>query len=460
MAGSWKSLARNPTFNASTMLLLTDASVLCHDAGADAGGTPHWWRLFPDSNGDYSNGTWTQAKDGPNAPLFFASAVLRDGTVFVAGGEYNAGNQVDLLAAEIYDPVADDWTTISTPPGWNHVGDAPSCVLSDGRLLLGSIDAPTASIYDPTSRSWSPTGAKEDACDEETFTLLRDGTVLVVDCNNGRNAERYAPASNSWVSAGSTPTSLTQICKDGDPGEIGPAILLYDGRVFAIGASGATAIYSLATGAWSAGPNMRAADGSTLYPMDAPACLLTNGRVLCAGSPGDPCAYPGPTFFFEYDPATNALSLIPSPSNGDRAVYYGRMLLLPTGEVLFSNGSTNMQMYVSDGVPSAAWRPTISSLSVVGGEVLIRGTQFNGLSQAVSYGDDAQMATNYPLCRIAASDGSIYYARTHDHSTMAVATGSMLVSTSASLSGVPSGNAHACIVANGIASASVGFIVP
>jgi hypothetical protein len=37
-------------------------------------------------------------KHGPvDAPLFYASAVLKDGRVFVAGGEYNAGNQVDLL---------------------------------------------------------------------------------------------------------------------------------------------------------------------------------------------------------------------------------------------------------------------------------------------------------------------------------------------------------------------------
>jgi hypothetical protein len=31
MAGSWQPLVKQPTFNASTMLLLTDGAVLCHD---------------------------------------------------------------------------------------------------------------------------------------------------------------------------------------------------------------------------------------------------------------------------------------------------------------------------------------------------------------------------------------------------------------------------------------------
>jgi hypothetical protein len=38
-------------------------------------------------------------QNGPvDAPLYFASAVLSDGRVFVAGGEYNANPNVDILA--------------------------------------------------------------------------------------------------------------------------------------------------------------------------------------------------------------------------------------------------------------------------------------------------------------------------------------------------------------------------
>ena len=84
-----------PVFNASTMLLLTDATVMVHDAGkAAANGTLALpgINFTPDNKGNYLKGTWSALKPGPNSPQFFASAVLRDGRVFVAGGEYNGSN--------------------------------------------------------------------------------------------------------------------------------------------------------------------------------------------------------------------------------------------------------------------------------------------------------------------------------------------------------------------------------
>ena len=64
------------------------------------------WKLTRDINGNYVNGTWSALADGPNAPLYFASAVLRDGRVFVTGGAYNNGVTAELLAAEIYNPLS------------------------------------------------------------------------------------------------------------------------------------------------------------------------------------------------------------------------------------------------------------------------------------------------------------------------------------------------------------------
>jgi len=65
-------------------------------------GSNRWYRLAPSANGSYSAGTWTQLANGPNSPLYFACGVLRDGRVFIAGGEYNGTSaQVELAAAEI-----------------------------------------------------------------------------------------------------------------------------------------------------------------------------------------------------------------------------------------------------------------------------------------------------------------------------------------------------------------------
>jgi Kelch motif len=169
MPSSWKALKNTPSFGVDTMLLLTDGSIMCHEYE-----TSYWHKLVPDVKGNYVNGTWHAItplpanaplpQNGPvDAPLYYASAVLQDGRVFVAGGEYNAGVQVDLLTAEIYDPVADSWAAVSPPPAWTNVGDAPSCVLPDGKVLLGDINSTRTVIFDPISKTWSLGGNKDDS---------------------------------------------------------------------------------------------------------------------------------------------------------------------------------------------------------------------------------------------------------------------------------------------------------
>jgi len=450
------------------MLLLTDGSVFCHEFGS-----PNWHRLKPDASGSYRNGTWDDGgppaplpdnpvippgKRGPvNAPLYFVSAVLRDGSVFTAGGEYNAGNaDSDTLAVQLFDPIANTWTTYPPPNGWNAIGDAPSCVLADGRVLVGYINGNDTAIFDPVSKTWSAGPAKLDSNSEETFTLLPDGSVLTVQCSNIPGAERYVPSTNSWVAAGQTPDPLPQPCP-GLVGEIGPAILLPDGRVFAIGASGNTALYSPAANTWARGPKLTDATGATSYPMDAPAVLLPNGKVLCVGSPADPCQYPGPMTFFEYNPVSNTVSIAAPPQNAPNPAYMARLLLLPTGEVLLSANSQTVEIYTPDGAPQAGWRPVVTACPNVlssGHSYQLSGTQLNGLSQACSYGDDAQMATNYPVVRLQNAAGKVVYLRTFNHSTMAVATGAAVVNTSFAVQ-APSGVWQLSVVVNGIASNSV-----
>jgi hypothetical protein len=427
---------------------------MCQDSG-----TANWWLLTPDSSGSYVGGTWSPLASGPNAPLYFVSAVLKDGRVLVAGGEYDNGSQVDLLAAEIYDPVNNSWSPISTPDGWTHIGDAPSCVLPDGKVLIGSIDDVRTAIYDPSTNQWTAGGNKDDSSSEETWTLLPDETVLCVECTNFPRCEKYVISSNEWVSAGSTPSALPQPCP-GVVGEIGPAVLLPDGRVFAIGASGNTALYSRPAnaslpGSWVAGPILMDVNGKTLFAMDAPACLLPNGNVLCCGSPSPPCEYPPPTAFFEFEPAYNKLELIKSPSNAGTPCYDGRMLLLPTGQVLFANGSNDIEVYSPEGSSNPSWKPQITSIPHIiepKQTYTLQGRQLNGLSQAVSYGDDAQMATNYPLvCLRSITDDRIFYARSFNHSTMGVATGSVIHTTQFNIpSEVPGGTFQLFVIANGI----------
>lgn len=466
MSGTWQTLtAPNPPANAGTMLLLTDGSVLCHDEPNSGGvsGSNRWYRLIPDSSGNYRTGTWQAVANGPNKPLYFACAVLRDGRVFVAGGEYNGTSaQVELLAAEIFDPVANTWTTIGTPAGWTQIGDAPSCVLPDGRLILGNINNKQCAIYDPVANTWTAGPNKDDTrCTEETWVLLPDQTVLCLECDRQPRAEKYVMASNTWVSAGSTPVTLVDTGSD----EIGSALALPDGRVFCIGATNHTALYTpplIASqpGTWAAGPDFpEVVKGQVTGAKDAPACLLPNGRVLCIVAPYSPAAgtWGNPLYLYEYDPAANTLTQVPSPANGAGSPFSSRLMLLPTGEVLHTNGSSTVAIYTPDGAPDPAWKPTITSVPHVlwpGHTYTLKGRQLNGLSQAVIYGDEGAMATNYPIVRLeSTTTGNVVYCRTHDHSTMDIQTGTVIHSTQFTVpTGAALGAYRLRVIANGIAS--------
>src|SRR4051794_25161973 len=122
MSGTWTALVHQPTFAASTMLLLTDGSVMCQQAGG-----VNWYKLKPDASGSYVSGTWSALAPMANTRLYYASAVLKDGRVIVCGGEYsNAGSETNQC--ELYDPVADSWSVVTPPAGWTNMGDAASCL--------------------------------------------------------------------------------------------------------------------------------------------------------------------------------------------------------------------------------------------------------------------------------------------------------------------------------------------
>ena len=285
--------------------------------------------------------------------------------------------------------------------------------------------------------------------------MLPDGSVLTAEVATPPATEKYVPALDAWVSAGQTPqslimTSLNQVTIN----EVGPAILLPNGTLFAIGGTGHTALYTPPAndasqpGSWAAGPDFPADNsGNKLWPiltaLDAPACLLPNGKVLCVAGPthaeGQPPTYwSGPTIFFEYDPATNSLSQLASqPTTNTNDTWTARLLLLPTGDVLYASQQNQLALYMpdpADGQPAQSWKPVITSspAAIVPGQTFtLMGKQLNGLSQAVSYGDDAQMATNYPIVRLTNTvGGAVVYLRTFNFSTLGVATGNTTQSTS------------------------------
>lgn len=141
----------------------------------------------------------------------------------------------------------------------------------------------------------------------------------------------------------------------------------------------------------------------------------------------------------------------------------GMLITLPTGEALVSSGVVEIYS-PTNGVPDPSWAPTVASglSTIVDAHTYpISGTQFNGLSQAQAFGDEIQAPTNYPLVRITnVATGHVFYARTHDHSTMGVATGRASVSTQFDVPpAAEAGVSRLVVVANGIPSQPVCVLV-
>jgi hypothetical protein len=279
--------------------------------------------------------------------------------------------------------------------------------------------------------------------------------VLTVDAIDAPHSEVFNPATKKWTSAGSTKVRLE------DPGsqEVGPLVLRPDGTVFAAGASpagtpGHTAIYNTKTKTWKAGPDFPRVNGVALACDDAPSAVEINGNVIVMTGP--PVFGTG-AVFFEWD--GKKLTKIPGPPDASSdGAYYGHFLELPTGQLLFTDFSNQVEVFTPKGTYKAAWQPKITSAptSVTKGKTyVVKGTQFSGFTNGAAYGDDFQDSTNYALVRITnTASGHVVYARTTNPSSYAVQSGTAAESTNFKVpASIETGASTLEVVTNGIPSA-------
>jgi uncharacterized repeat protein (TIGR03803 family) len=459
-AGSWTPLTHSAPGVISTMLLLSDGTVMGAMGSTNADGSGNQWcRLTPDFQGSYANGNWSTMAPMNNYRLYFASVVLTNGQVFVAGGEYGT----DAGSAELYDPLNDAWTVIPDL-GTTEFEDAISTILSSGDVLIAPVypsPSGTTVIYRTALQMLTNGPALFRGQDqaEASWVKLPDDSILTVD-PYGTNSERYIPSINQWINDTNVPVPLY------DPygSELGAGLLLPGGQAFFLGANGNTALYTpsgnTTPGTWQAGPVIPSNQGAA----DAPAAMMVNGKILCAvaAAPAPGVEFSSPSTFYEYDPTANSFTQISSP-NGSTFYpppYVQRMLDLPDGGVLFSDSGSQLFIYYPDGAPLAAGKPAISSISRnPDGSFHLTGLGLNGISAGAAYGDDAQMDGNYPLVRMTnAANGNVYYARTYNWSSTSVMTGSRTVASEFALpAGLPLANYSLVVVANGNCSDPVAF---
>ncbi len=459
-SGTWVPLAHPPPGAAGHFLLLTDGSVMAEDLSTDFG--PKWFRLKPDIHGSYVNGTWSSTAPMHYTRLDFASIVLKDGRLFVAGGEYGSGTNT----AEVYDPVADTWTLTGAPPaGQRGFYDSGAIILPNGNVLIAPVSPATSGgtvIFNPSANTLTagPTLFRGSDQDEATWVKLPDDSILTVDTGT-TSSERYIPSSNTWINDANLPDALY------DPygTELGGGMLLPNGKAIFFGSTGHTAIYTptgnTSPGSWIAGPDFPNGQGQP----DAPVAMEVDGKILCVTCPtptsGD--HFPSPDSFYEYDHISNTFTQINSPTGGTTfsdASWPTLLCDLPDGTVLFGHRSTDFYVYQPSGSPIAAGKPAIATVTTnVNGSIHLTGTLFNGLCQGASYGDDEQMDSNFPLVRFTDGFGTVRYGRTYNWSSDSVATGNAVVSTDCTLPAGASLNDLIQVVANGIASDGTGNVV-
>ncbi len=458
--GTWTAVSSlAPHGSGGGMLLLSDGTILCKSASGTDGYGNIYDKLTPNASGSYLNGTWSSIAPMNFTRLFYSTQLLKNGKVYVAGGEYGTG----LARGEVYDPLTNVWTNTTNNPTGN-VSDANSEILEDGRVLQGLVTGSltATNIYTPSTNSYTTGPTALGIHNESAWLKLPDNSVLYVD-RLTTSSERYIPASNTWISDATVPVALYDPYGD----ETGGALLLPDGRAFFIGALGHTAYYTpsgtTSPGTWAAGPDVPGAQGAP----DAPMAMMANGKILCSVSPVPTSAnhFPSPTKFYEFDYLTNSFTQVGVPGGGTSlpiSCYITNLLDLPDGTVLYAiqqnAGSSQYYIYTPVGNPVVSGKPTITNIKQNTCTLFkITGTKFNGISEGSSYGDDWQLNSNYPIVRLT-SGSNVYYARTANWNSTGVMRGNATDTAQFTLpAGLPAGNYSLVVVANGISSDPVTF---
>ncbi len=306
----------------------------------------------PDLGGRWApTGSLIQARSGHTATL------LPDGDVLVAGGQrtttsVNPPRIIDPLAsAELYHPASGTWTSTgslgqarSFDTATLLQGSPSQCGANCGKVLVaGGIAAanPTgraqtiasAELYDPTTRTWSPTGSMTTPRALDTATLLPSGKVLVVagagpggaeprNANQLASAELYDPISGTWTATASLTGTTTPPASNTPRGaRLGQSAVLLDkgacgsncGKVLIVGGVGGVGagpalasaeLYDPSTGTFTATASLdQSRQGQA-------AVLLSSGKVLVIGGFHDPFATTPPNLNSGeiFDPATETWS--------------------------------------------------------------------------------------------------------------------------------------------------------
>ena len=219
-----------------------------------------------------------------------AAVLLKSGKVLMVGGgkqtPFFGGSQSGpaTISPEVYDPATDTWSTVASQALDRQLSPTAT-LLPDGRVLLvggqlGSQPVEQSEVYDPASNSWTPVPAdpRFTARQFHTATLLPDGRVLVAGGQNANSptaaASLYNPVTNSWQIG---PNMNEARCGQG-------AALLTDGKVLVAGSGCDFHAYSAGVDEFDLASNRWTRVVSLNAPLGGIAVALGGGGALFIGA--------------------------------------------------------------------------------------------------------------------------------------------------------------------------------
>jgi hypothetical protein len=372
---------------------------------------------------------------------------------------YNVGtNSWSMTGAKVYNDQSDE-------EGWAKLPNGT--ILNYDLFRSKATGGSYAEIYDPVAGTWSGISPSDGTANGTIPQLssnplgselgpalrLQDGRVIVIGAT--QHTGIYTPSSNTWSAGPDITGTLSNTANPGgSPAAFGaddaPAAALPNGHIIFgadAGAAQFTSTGNITTGSrvvtnipstallqpgWAltgtgiaANTTISSVNSATQITMSANATATTAGLAIKFGG-----VFSSPTQLFDFNPTNNTigplLPAIPDNNLATQSAFPCRMLTLPTGQVIFTDGGAQPWVYTPDGAASPAYRPVVNNITYNGGGMFtLTGKQLNGQSAGAAYGDDDQMDTNYPLVRLTATDGSgnVYYGKTTNWSSVAVAGG-------------------------------------
>jgi hypothetical protein len=309
-------------------------------------------------------------------PFGWAAAVLVVGLVAVVGASMFGPWQHGPSAAEPSAAATASHQTFSATGSMNEARQqASATLLRDGRVLVVGENAvnnlatnlapvPSAELYDPATGKFTLTGSPHVSGVPIISVLLKSGRVLVIGCDASGTcasqlADVYDPSTGLFSAIGPI-TGGSEFCT---------VTLLNDGRVLV--ARGAdlepSLLYDPSTNAFATTGSMTAAR------VDHTATLLSDGRVLIAGGfsvQGGPLV--GVASAELYDPKTGKFS-----PTGSMITARGSQTatLLSDGRVLIAGGATAADITGKFLASAELYDPKTGTFSPTGSMITARGVQ-------------------------------------------------------------------------------------